>query len=329
MSYENERRVAIDAVMAASRLCQRVQQTLVTQETLTKKDRSPVTVADYGSQAAASLRLLAAFSDIPIVGEEDAGDLRKAENEALKRRVIECAAPETDGASEDEILSVIDKGNAEGGAQGRFWTIDPIDGTKGFLRAEHYAVALALIEDGEVVLGVLGCPNLPVDPSQPGGAKGCLFVASKGGGAVQMNLDSGNETPVQVSTIAEACQASFVESVESGHTSHGHAEQIAQRLGVINPPFRIDSQCKYAAVARGEASIYLRLPTRADYVEKIWDHAAGVVVIEEAGGVVTDVNGNALDFSKGRRLESNQGVVATNGELQGRVVGAVRAVLEL
>lgn len=327
MNYKNERQVAIDAVRAASRLCQRVQQTLVTEETLTKKDRSPVTVADFGSQAAASLRLLAAFPDIPIVGEEDAGELRQPENTALKQRVLECAAPEANGASEDEILNVIDKGNAEGGAKGRFWTIDPIDGTKGFLRAEQYAVALALIEDGEVVLGVLGCPNLPIDSKQPNGAKGCLFVASKGGGAVQMRLDSDDETPIKVSGVTEANQASFVESVESGHTSHGHAEQIAQRLGVTNPPVRMDSQCKYAAVARGEASIYLRLPTRADYVEKIWDHAAGVIVIEEAGGAVTDVNGKPLEFSKGRGLESNTGVVATNGTLQDTVVDAVKAVL--
>ncbi|MBZ0258922.1 3'(2'),5'-bisphosphate nucleotidase [bacterium] len=327
MNYAKERQVAIDAVRAASRLCQRVQQTLVTEETLTKKDRSPVTVADFGSQAVASLRLLAAFPDIPIVGEEDASELRQTENATLKQRVLECAAPEANGASEDEILGVIDKGNAAGGASGRFWTIDPIDGTKGFLRAEQYAVALGLIENGEVVLGVLGCPNLPIDPKQPDGANGCLFVGVKGCGAAQIPLDGDGETPIHVSDIADPSAASFVESVESGHSSHGHAEQIAERLGVTQPPVRMDSQCKYAAVARGEASIYLRLPTRADYVEKIWDHAAGVIVIQEAGGVVSDVNGNALDFSQGRRLENNKGVVASNGKLQSQVVDVVKAVL--
>ncbi|MDP8245503.1 MAG: 3'(2'),5'-bisphosphate nucleotidase [Candidatus Hinthialibacter antarcticus] len=326
MNYEKERQVALDAVCAASRLCQRVQQTLVTGETLTKKDRSPVTVADFGSQAVASLRLLAAFPDIPIVGEEDAGDLRKDENTVLRQRVLECAAPEANGASEEEILAVIDKGNAAGGASGRFWTIDPIDGTKGFLRAEQYAVALALIEDGEVVLGVLGCPNLPVDPKQPDGDKGCMFVGVKGCGAVQMTLNQTDETPIRVSDISDPGSASFVESVESGHTSHGHAQQIAGRLGVVNPPVRMDSQCKYAAVARGEASIYLRLPSRANYVEKIWDHAAGVIVIQEAGGVVSDVNGKPLDFSQGRGLESNQGVVASNGKFQSKIVDAVKDV---
>ena len=59
-------------------------------------------------------------------------------------------------------MAAIDRGNYKGAAHGRHWTLDPIDGTKGFLRGEQYAVCLALIEDGEVVLGVLGCPHLPV-----------------------------------------------------------------------------------------------------------------------------------------------------------------------
>jgi 3'(2'), 5'-bisphosphate nucleotidase len=68
------------------------------------------------------------------------------------------------------------------------------------------------------------------------------------------------------------------------------------------------------------------MPTRADYREKIWDHAAGKIVVEEAGGRVTDVFGNALDFSKGRTLEDNRGVVATSGAIHEEVIAAVRKV---
>lgn len=66
------------------------------------------------------------------------------------------------------------------------WTLDPIDGTKGFLRGGQYAVCLALIVDGKVVLGVIGCPNLPVESDYPDGPKGCIFVAVKGQGAEQV-----------------------------------------------------------------------------------------------------------------------------------------------
>jgi 3'(2'), 5'-bisphosphate nucleotidase len=92
---------------------------------------------------------------------------------------------------------------------------------------------------------------------------------------------------------------------------------------------RVDSQAKYAIVAQGEASIYLRLPTRRDYREKIWDHAAGSIMVEEAGGRVSDVTGRPLDFSRGRRLEDNRGVVATNGPIHDAVIRVVGEFVEL
>jgi 3'(2'), 5'-bisphosphate nucleotidase len=130
-----------------------------------------------------------------------------------------------------------------------------------------------------------------------------------------------------VATPARLADARFCESVESGHSNQDQSAQIAARLGITAEPYRIDSQCKYAAVARGDASIYLRLPTRADYREKIWDHAAGKFVVEQAGGVVTDVAGAPLDFSHGATLAANTGVVATDGRFHDQVIDAVRSVL--
>lgn len=66
------------------------------------------------------------------------------------------------------------------------WTVDPIDGTKGFLRRDQYAICLALIIDGHVQLGVMGCPNLLVDYKEKEGERGCLFVAVRGQGAFQV-----------------------------------------------------------------------------------------------------------------------------------------------
>jgi 3'(2'), 5'-bisphosphate nucleotidase len=74
----------------------------------------------------------------------------------------------------------------KGGRSGRFWTLDPIDGTKGFLRGEQYAVCLALIENGEVQLAIQGCPNLPRNIHDPCSIRGSLFVAVKGQGAFEV-----------------------------------------------------------------------------------------------------------------------------------------------
>ena len=327
MPYERERGVAIEAVVAASQLCRSVQSALVTADSLAKRDRSPVTVADFGAQAVVSAVLQRAFPADPVVGEESAGALRTPAGADLCARVVHHVHGVTPGAVGSDILDAIDRCSDEGGPRGRHWALDPIDGTKGFLRGDQYAVALGLIEDGEVVLGVLGCPNLPHDLADPDGPRGCLFVAIRGGGAFTRGLDDPRERPIRVSSLSGLADASFVESVESGHSSHSHAARIAARLGVTAPPVRIDSQCKYGAVARGDAAIYLRLPTRKDYQEKIWDHAAGWCVVTEAGGRVTDARGRPLDFSIGRTLRDNKGVVATNGFLHDRVIEAVVAVL--
>jgi 3'(2'), 5'-bisphosphate nucleotidase len=101
---------------------------------------------------------------------------------------------------------------------------------------------------------------------------------------------------------------------------------VAERLGITTDPFRIDSQAKYAAVATGNADIYLRLPRPGtDYTERIWDHGAGALVVEAAGGTVTDMHGTPLDFTHGRLLKKNTGIVATNGALHDDVIAALKA----
>lgn len=318
---------AVDAVVAASRVCRTVQQRMVADAggTLAKGDKSPVTVADFAAQAIVSHLLEQAAPGIPLVGEEDAAALREPANAALAEKVVasvQAVLPELDRTA---IFAAIDRGTYAGGASGRHWVLDPIDGTKGFLRMDQYAVALGLIEDGEVVLGVLGCPNLPAGDA--GGETGSIFAAVKGAGAVQRGVDSADEQPISVDPVDDPAAARFCESVEKAHTSQSHSAQVAARLGITAPPHRIDSQCKYAAVARGDAAVYLRLPTRPGYVEKVWDHAAGVAVITEAGGTVTDVDGKPLDFSLGRGLSQNKGVVVSNGRFHDELIAAVKAVL--
>ena len=298
---------------------------------LDKADRSPVTVADFAAQALVCRALAEAFPDDPIVGEEDAAALRSGEQAKFAAAVtdaVNVALRQFDepAATTEEILNWIDRGGAAGGAGGRFWTVDPIDGTKGFLRGGQYAVAVALVEDGAPTVGVLACPNLPVGRGD--GGTGALFAAEAGGGATARGLEpDSTPAPIRASAVDDPRAARLCESVESAHTAHGAAAEIAARLGIAAEPLRLDSQAKYAEVARGGADVYLRLPTRAGYVERIWDHAAGVVVVEAAGGRVTDVDGKPLDFSRGRGLEGNRGVIATNGPLHPAVLAAAGAVL--
>jgi len=316
-----ELRAAVDAVRAAARACRAVQQRLVRPETLEKKDKSPVTVADFASQAIVCARLAELLPGDPVVGEESAAALRKDAQEPLRAAILEQVRDELQRDVEAQrVLEWIDLGAADASGP-RYWTLDPIDGTKGFLRGEQYAVALALIEEGVVTVGVLGCPNLPLD-----GRPGALFTAQRGKPAhVQRLWDAGaGEREIAVGSIASAAEARLCESVESAHSDQEESARVAALLGIRAEPYRIDSQCKYAAVARNDASIYLRMPTRPDYRERIWDHAAGKLIVESAGGRVTDADGAPLDFTHGRTLARNRGVVATSGRIHEEVIDAIR-----
>ena len=134
MSYQIELETALAAVRAASRVCRAVQADLVNAGQLSKGDKSPVTVADYASQAVVCHHLQRAFPDDGVVGEENADALRDPAQAELLQAVTKHARGELGRVDPDAVLHAIDRGTtSEGGAGRRFWTLDPIDGTKGFL----------------------------------------------------------------------------------------------------------------------------------------------------------------------------------------------------
>ena len=321
MQYAHELSIAVAAVRHAADVCRNVQRAIPA--AMEKQDKSPVTIADFASQAVICRALGEAFPNDPIIGEEDSAELRLLENkQSLDRVQSELIRVGVNG-SPDEICGWIDRGGAKAFGP-RFWTLDPIDGTKGFLRGEQYAVSLALIVSGQIEVAILGCPNLPLEPGGVSDA-GTLFFAVRGQGAsVQSCFGESAVTPVRVTSTSNWADVRLCESVESGHSAHDRSAMISASLGIVKQPVRLDSQAKYAVVARGEGDVYLRLPTKKDYREKIWDHAGGVLVVEEAGGRVTDIDGQPLEFTHGRELSANRGVVVTNGHLHDDVLRAIR-----
>ncbi len=307
--------IALAAVWEASRCCEAISEDLHLTDSQTKEDRSPVTIADYGSQALILNHLAKHCPDLAVVAEEDSSDLN--EQPEMIERILQYTQPLNPELTADSLSSWLDWGSdLEPGS--RFWTLDPIDGTKGYLRGGQYAVALSLIEHGKPVLGVLGCPRYEYDEQH----RGVVFSGGQGLSArVHLNeQDQGR--PIQVCDRLPVSESRLCESVESGHSAHDRSAMLVQLLGLSKEPLRMDSQAKYAAVAHGAAALYLRLPVKKGYQEKIWDHAAGVAVIEAAGGRVSDLEGKALDFSLGNTLAANRGVVASNGALHHAALAA-------
>ncbi|XP_038897109.1 PAP-specific phosphatase HAL2-like [Benincasa hispida] len=367
--YSKELDMAVRVVHLACALCRRVQKGLLeagNSQIKAKDDDSPVTIADWSVQATVSWILSEYFGskNVSIVAEEDVQTLSNPDSRSLLSAVVktvnECLAEAPKYGLQSparelgtsEILEAISRCNSTGGPTGRHWVLDPVDGTLGFVRGDQYAVALALIENGKVVLGVLGCPNYPLKKecfhyhykvstlklSQPCSdtlEKGCVIYAKKScSGAWMQPLVHGDkklEWPnsaslIQVSSIDDPALATFCEPVEKRNSNHSFTAGLAYSVGLRKQPLRVYSMVKYAAIARGDAEIFMKF-ARTGYREKIWDHAAGVIIVEAAGGVVTDAGGRPLDFSKGVYLEGlDRGIIVCSGPiLHEKIIGAVYA----
>lgn len=205
--------VGISAVLRASLATDSIFKTIPS--SLTKSDSSPVTLGDFAAQAIVNTLLGRYFPQDGIVAEEEAQALRQdADMRAKVGHLVRDALNRDEshlsdfnklpggqkwGKSDEEEeawLQAIDLGAFQGGNQGRFWTLDPIDGTKGFLRGGQYAICLALIENGQPTLGIMACPNLPFNKSDPKpqegdrsgvNGDGTLFLSVKGSGAWQVS----------------------------------------------------------------------------------------------------------------------------------------------
>lgn len=212
-----------------------------TSEVQLKEDDSPVTEADLAAHRVLASRLKPLLSECPVVSEEDAGSL-------LHRQ-----------------------------SHGRFWLVDPLDGTKEFIaRNGEFTVNIALIEDGRCALGVVHAPA--IDALYWGGAN---FGAFRRMG--------GQTVPIKVAA-AEAGGACRV--VASKSHLNETTRSLIDRLGEVSL-VQAGSSLKFCRVAEGEADIYPRLAPTCE-----WDTAAAQAVLEGAGGVVVDLQGMPLLYGK-------------------------------
>jgi len=356
---DNDILPAIKAVRKACSVTHTLQRILCPKSSsLAKEDSSPVTIADYAAQAIVLDNLRTYFPADVYLAEESSKELLsqcEIESTNILQQIVQVVQSSNGARCDLEyILESIDLGQSfyDDDKNERIWCLDPIDGTKGFLRGVdngQYCVALCLIVNGTPEVGILGCPNLNTNKENEGqetkNEKGCMFIAKRNQGCYQIPLclnDDGNEMtnenwiadiiPNTIKRIsATKCDESemdlqdavFCIGVEKYSDPSGQCDKMATLIhgpdaineedGSIVKAIRMDSQAKYGLLARGEAQVYLRLP-KSGYVEWIWDHAAGSIIIQEAGGEITCVDGNPLDFSLGPKLSPNvKGIIGTNG----------------
>lgn len=283
---------------------------------IAKEDSSPVTLADMGIQAIVGALLSHYFPKVPLVAEETSIFFQTPDGRKELEKVAGYLYAMFPQANPDRVCGWIDRGMGETAPS--FWTLDPIDGTKGFLRGGQYAIALAKIRDGKVVLAALGCPELEL-PGAYGLTQGVGVLAQPGRGCWAASLDDLEDEKkwvrLKVSPCVKISEARVLDSFEMGHKDTAQNQRIRELLGIFSGPLTMDSMAKHVVLASGGAEIFFRALSKekAAYRDKIWDVAAGALAIEEAGGRVTDLQGQAMDFGVGRTLAKNPGFLATNG----------------
>ncbi|KAL8460277.1 hypothetical protein ACS0TY_031990 [Phlomoides rotata] len=348
---------AVDVVERACRLCVDVQKSLFSSDgnIVEKIDQTPVTVADFGVQALVSLEMSKLFPSIPLVAEEDSGFVRENNlGGAVLAAVTDKSSISDKELSEDDVLKAIDRGGKDaymfGSEPATYWILDPIDGTRGFVKGSGalYVVGLSLVVEGEIVLGVMGCPNWQDDTEIQGNddivaRSGIIMISHIGCGTWRTRLwdpqnsntkITHNWTRCLVDRFHQVHEARFCISDSQTWESLPLATQfsattLATSVGekqILLLRTCCGSLCKYLMVASGRASVFI-LRARTKRIIKVWDHAVGVVCINEAGGKVTDWKGSELDFAADERerriLIPGGGVLVTNDILHNQILDII------
>lgn len=379
----------VRAAMLAGRVCRHVQRQMGPGGPLShegrrviKADNSPVTIADFAAQAVVNRTLAEALgpATFGMMGEESGSHFDRPGGEA---ELAACAAalrdsgvwPEADaaavraavdlgaaesGAVRDGMLASAGGGGRSAGGAGLLFTLDPIDGTKGFLKGRQYAVCLAQLAAApalgpglQPVGAVLVCPNLPGvreheasdaelagleavtfgrgvsgDDEQDAGT--VMWTAGETLGAGVMDGERLLSQRAGAFGAGDGRAVRLAEGVEPGHSNLSKFGVLLAALGGgaggggpgVKPSVRIDSQCKYAVVARGWADAYVRFPHRPPGNENIWDHASGVAMLRGVGCTVTDLDGRELDFS-GPKMTRNRGILGAPPALHARLLEVI------
>lgn len=344
--YAYEQHIAELAVLQASILTKRVQSTV---SEISKYDDSPVTIADFGAQALLIKTLHDAFPDDKFLGEEDSAVLRA--DLALRDKTFHLLSSiegvsdlQANGAllpkpkSVEEMLDLIDLGGrGTGGDKGRFWVMDPVDGTAAFLKGQQYAVALALIENGREVVGVLGCPNVSVDMTRLSeenvekNGLGIMLSAVRGqGSSIREMTVNGLKaaTPLQGLASSISAKLHIIDCAAATDSRHDIVARLAHFFGATFPNTEIwSSHIRYAALIIGGGDVHFLVPASPACKIHIWDHAGAQLIFTELGGKVTDLDGKAIDFGAGRDLCQNRGLIAARGDIYETLLEKMKNIL--
>jgi 3'(2'), 5'-bisphosphate nucleotidase len=188
----------------------------------------------------------------------------------------------------------------------RLWLIDPIDGTKDFIRgSDGFSVMIGIQRDGLPVLGVVHQPSVSR-----------TFFATPDGGAHVMTADG--VQPLRVSSVTSAADVRLVAS--ASHRSPD-LDRVKQTLGIDNEQNVGSIGVKLCLIALGVRDLYVNPQAKT----KVWDTCGPEAILKGAGGRLSDLFGDSVDYAE---LRQRRGLVASNGHVHDEVVAKLAPLFE-
>jgi 3'(2'), 5'-bisphosphate nucleotidase len=287
----------------------------------------PVTLGDLGAQAVALYFLRSSFPGDLVLAEESSSALARMDDGPRQYLcAVVAKALAKDDLGEEELAGLLDWRGPAASTGERIWVLDPVDGTKGYRDGFSYSLALGLCLKARPHLGVIAAPTIRAEGGAP--ERPLIFWAVRGEGAWSEPF-GGRGRMIQARVRPAVPREALLAVGSRANYDQAGPRKVLAGLGIDGDRYLLyDSQVKYALLALNRASVYIRPPHGSGRGENVWDHAAGSLIAQEAGGVVTDLDGKELDFGGlkqgSTRLEANRGVLATAGIDHARVLGLCR-----
>ncbi len=266
-----------------------------------KQDSTPVTLADLATQIFIISELKREFPDDSIIAEEE-GSLIDKNSEKIIRKCFEDLGI--------KVQNIKDLVNYRGRPSERQWSVDPIDGTQGFVEGLSYAVGIGFMRKSDPKSCAIAVPNYDENGL-------AIFTAEKGQGA-KASYGEKIFKPIHVSKQNE------IKKVRMCHSLHYNLPwviEFSEKAG-INDIVQKDSMLKYCMVADGSVDLYIK-PLKPNHAFT-WDYMPGDLLVREAGGKVTDLNNEPLKYEGEECIWTAPGIVSSNGILHEKVIDSLK-----
>jgi 3'(2'), 5'-bisphosphate nucleotidase len=295
--FKKELELAINLVINASKITEWFRKRGF--KSFLKVDQTPVTIADFASQIYIVSQLKEYFPDDQIIAEEENSDFLNIKAAHL---IEQCFRE----LNLNKLQNIKNNIRFQGKTSERQWTVDPIDGTIGYQKGLSYAVGIGFMIKSIPKLCAISVPNYNEKSL-------AIFTAEEDQGS-QVSYDNKNFAPIKVSQNEDLSNIRLCHSL---HYDQPWVVNFAKKIGIKNF-IRIDSMAKFCMVADGTVDLYIK-PLDAEH-SFTWDFMPGNLIINEAGGKITDLNGKRLNFSNEKCLWTAPAIIASNNLLHKKII---------